>query len=171
MLSVRRWTLRTKQAKRALMAKSCFRISSELSGLTEKTRIRRIAQTTSEPNAEKPAFAEQFSTRMRYSGSSLALSVRCNLRGHGAADLHGARRNDGKRGFSRRIGYRHRFSLAELFLPNDRDIPHWTTQRKAHSRYNLTAVPASRRVVEHRSRLVVLFRTLIRILIISAGRF
>ena len=45
---MRRWTLRTKRAERALMAKSCFRISSELSGLTEKTRIRRIAQTTSE---------------------------------------------------------------------------------------------------------------------------
>ena len=32
-----------------LTAKSCFRINSEPSGLTEKTRIRRRAQTTSEP--------------------------------------------------------------------------------------------------------------------------
>jgi len=32
----------------AASAKSCFRINSELSGLTEKTRIRRIARTTSD---------------------------------------------------------------------------------------------------------------------------
>ena len=32
-----------------LTAKSCFTINSARSGLTEKTRIRRIAQTSSEP--------------------------------------------------------------------------------------------------------------------------
>ena len=42
------WTLHTRRAERALAAKSCFRINSALSGLTEKTRILQIAQTTSE---------------------------------------------------------------------------------------------------------------------------
>jgi hypothetical protein len=41
--------LHTRRAERASTAKSCFRINSELNGLTEKTPIRRIAQTTSEP--------------------------------------------------------------------------------------------------------------------------
>ena len=48
-LSVLPWTLHTRRAERALTAKSCFRINLEPSGLTEKTHIRRIAQTTSEP--------------------------------------------------------------------------------------------------------------------------
>ena len=48
-LSVLPWTLHTRRAERALTGKSCFEINSEPSGLTEKTRIRRIAQTTSEP--------------------------------------------------------------------------------------------------------------------------
>ena len=47
-LSVLPWTLHTRRAERALTARSCFRINSEPSGLTEKTRIRRIPQTTSE---------------------------------------------------------------------------------------------------------------------------
>jgi len=42
------WTRHTSRAYRALTAKSCFGINSASSGLTEKTRIRRIAQTTSE---------------------------------------------------------------------------------------------------------------------------
>ena len=48
-LSVLPWTLHTRRAERALTGKSCFKINLEPSGLTEKTRIRRIAQTTSEP--------------------------------------------------------------------------------------------------------------------------
>ena len=48
-LSVLPWTLHTRRDERALTAKSCFRINLEPSGLTEKTHIRRIAQTTSEP--------------------------------------------------------------------------------------------------------------------------
>ena len=35
--------------RRALTAKSCFRINSESSGPTEKTRIRRIAPISSDP--------------------------------------------------------------------------------------------------------------------------
>jgi hypothetical protein len=37
------------RAERASTAKSCFRINSALNGLMEKTRIRRIAQTSSDP--------------------------------------------------------------------------------------------------------------------------
>ena len=59
-LSVLPWTLHTRRAERALTAKSCFRINSGSSGLTEKTRIRRIAQTTLNPNAEKPAIGSGF---------------------------------------------------------------------------------------------------------------
>ena len=43
------WTLHTRRAKWALTAKSCSGINSEPSGPTEKTPIRRIAQTSSDP--------------------------------------------------------------------------------------------------------------------------
>ena len=43
-LSVLPWTPHTKR----VTAKSCFKINSALSGLTEKTRILQITQTTSE---------------------------------------------------------------------------------------------------------------------------
>ena len=45
-LSVLPWRLHTRRAERALTAKSCFGINSASSGPTEKTRIRRIAQTS-----------------------------------------------------------------------------------------------------------------------------
>ena len=54
-LSVLPWTLHTRRAEWALTAKSCFGINSEPSGPTEKTGIRRIAQTSSNPYAETPA--------------------------------------------------------------------------------------------------------------------
>ena len=57
------------------------------------------------------------------------LPVRRDPRGHGAADLHRARRHDRKRVLGRRVRHRHSHGLVRLLVPDDGDPAHRTAQR------------------------------------------
>jgi MFS family permease len=66
-------------------------------------------------------FAEQFSTRMRYSGSSLAYQFAAILGGMAPAGLHGARRRDRKRVLGSRVRHSISHGLIRLLVLDDRD--------------------------------------------------